>query len=73
MPSSKLRYFVISILLGVVMVLPIAHLAWAQDKKPNIIVIMGDDVGWFNIPDALAPTVLRSNSKMNQNARKESP
>jgi arylsulfatase len=23
---------------------------WAQDqKKPNIVVIMGDDVGWFNI------------------------
>jgi arylsulfatase A-like enzyme len=21
----------------------------AQEKKPNIIVIMGDDVGWFNI------------------------
>src|SRR5271165_109655 len=23
--------------------------AEAQDKKPNILVIMGDDVGWFNI------------------------
>jgi arylsulfatase len=23
--------------------------AQAQDKKPNILVIMGDDVGWFNI------------------------
>src|SRR3974377_882436 len=21
----------------------------AEDKKPNILVIMGDDVGWFNI------------------------
>src|SRR5208282_4509926 len=21
----------------------------AQEKKPNIIVIMGDDIGWFNI------------------------
>jgi arylsulfatase A-like enzyme len=29
--------------------LSIAHTAWAQDKKPNILVIMGDDVGWFNI------------------------
>src|SRR5262245_48862429 len=23
--------------------------ALAQDKKPNILVIMGDDVGWFNV------------------------
>ena len=23
--------------------------AQAQEKKPNILVIMGDDVGWFNI------------------------
>ena len=23
--------------------------AFAQAKKPNIVVIMGDDVGWFNI------------------------
>lgn len=33
----------------------LAALAWAvspaaaQEKKPNIIVIMGDDIGWFNI------------------------
>ena len=27
---------------------PVAS-AVAQEKKPNIIVIMGDDVGWFNI------------------------
>ena len=26
--------------------MPSAH---AQDQKPNIVVIMGDDVGWFNI------------------------
>jgi arylsulfatase len=25
------------------------HPAQAADKKPNILVIMGDDVGWFNI------------------------
>ena len=23
--------------------------ARAEDKKPNIVVIMGDDIGWFNI------------------------
>jgi hypothetical protein len=22
--------------------------AMAQDKKPNILVIMGDDIGWYN-------------------------
>ncbi len=26
-----------------------AKVALAQDKKPNIVVIMGDDIGWFNI------------------------
>ena len=25
-----------------------AHDARAQDKKPNILVIMGDDIGWYN-------------------------
>ena len=24
-------------------------IAQQQEKKPNILVIMGDDVGWFNI------------------------
>src|SRR5262245_12338645 len=27
----------------------IAVAAQAADKKPNIVVIMGDDIGWFNI------------------------
>jgi arylsulfatase A-like enzyme len=31
-----------------VMLLPIAQ-AVAQQQRPNIVVIMGDDVGWFNI------------------------
>ena len=26
-----------------------ASAAQAEDKKPNIVVIMGDDIGWFNI------------------------
>jgi hypothetical protein len=29
--------------------LAFSPLASAQQKRPNIIVIMGDDVGWFNI------------------------
>ena len=28
--------------------------ACAQQQKPNILVIMGDDVGWFNIGARLA-------------------
>lgn len=37
-------------LLFLVMSLPLyTPLARAQEKKPNILVIMGDDVGWFNI------------------------
>jgi arylsulfatase len=31
----------------IVAVAPTAH-AQAQQKKPNILVIMGDDIGWFN-------------------------
>jgi arylsulfatase A-like enzyme len=30
-------------------VLRTAAPALAQDKKPNILVIMGDDIGWFNL------------------------
>ena len=26
----------------------VCGLAQAQEKKPNILVIMGDDIGWFN-------------------------
>ena len=29
--------------------LSFATVAGAQSKKPNILVIMGDDIGWFNI------------------------
>ena len=35
---------VIATLLGLA-----APAARAQEKKPNIVVIMGDDVGWFNV------------------------
>jgi arylsulfatase A-like enzyme len=39
----------IALMLGAIIGVSFAHAAWAQDKKPNIVVIMGDDVGWFNI------------------------
>jgi hypothetical protein len=35
--------------LFVVLGLVVAPPASAQAKKPNILVIMGDDVGWFNV------------------------
>jgi len=41
---------VCSVLFTVLSVLALAAgLSGAADKKPNILVIMGDDVGWFNI------------------------
>ncbi len=43
------KYFATALIVGAIVGLSAAHSAWAQDKKPNIVVIMGDDVGWFNI------------------------
>jgi len=45
----KCRYFAIALIIGAVIGFSTAHTAWAQEKKPNIIFIMGDDVGWSNI------------------------
>ena len=53
MPDWKSRYFALALLIGAIIGLAAAHTAWAQDKKPNILVIMGDDVGWFNIGESL--------------------
>ncbi len=39
----------LTILTGLVVLLGIANQTQAAEKKPNILVIMGDDVGWFNI------------------------
>jgi hypothetical protein len=47
--SRKNKWYAVVLLLSAIIGLSIAHSAWAQDKKPNILVIMGDDVGWFNI------------------------
>src|SRR5450755_4469115 len=35
--------------LGLVAMMAGAEPALAQQKKPNILVIMGDDIGWFNL------------------------
>jgi len=47
MRSRKNRFFAIALLIGAIIGLSAAHAAWAQDKKPNILFIMGDDIGWM--------------------------
>lgn len=37
------------LLIGMAMLLPCMADAQNSEKKPNILVIMGDDIGWFNI------------------------
>src|SRR5580658_5580877 len=49
MSGWKNKSFASALLAFMIVGLLVVHTAWAQDKKPNIIVIMGDDVGWFNI------------------------
>jgi arylsulfatase A-like enzyme len=45
----KNRYFAIALIVGAIIGFSTAHAAWAQNEKPNILVIMGDDVGWENV------------------------
>ena len=49
MLTRKSKYLAILLMIGAIAGLSVAQTVWAQDKKPNILVIMGDDVGWFNI------------------------
>lgn len=49
MPGSNLSRFAIAFVIAAIMALSVAHPAAAQQKKPNIIFIMGDDIGWSNI------------------------
>ncbi len=49
MLSWKSRPLAIALVLGAMMGVSLARSAWAEDKKPNILVIMGDDIGMWNI------------------------
>ena len=49
MRSLKNRSYAVALLLTIAIGLPVSHIAWAADRKPNIVVIMADDIGWFNI------------------------
>jgi arylsulfatase len=49
MQVLKGKWYGLLILIGAVVVLSVTRVAWSEEKKPNILVIMGDDVGWFNI------------------------
>jgi arylsulfatase A-like enzyme len=49
MHSRKNRWYAVVLLLGAALGLSAAHAACAADKKPNIVVIMGDDIGMWNI------------------------
>jgi hypothetical protein len=49
MHSRTDRLLGLIILVGTILSLSGVEPALAADKKPNILVIMGDDVGWFNI------------------------
>jgi arylsulfatase A-like enzyme len=48
MQSWKNKWSAVVLLLGAAIGLSVAHSVWAADK-PNIIVIMGDDIGMWNI------------------------
>ena len=45
MRNCKIRYFGLALSICALTSLSCAYAARAQDKKPNILVIMGDDIG----------------------------
>src|SRR5689334_4126685 len=47
--NPKVVSYGLSVLTATAALIGAAGPLQAQDKKPNILVIMGDDVGWFNI------------------------
>jgi arylsulfatase A-like enzyme len=46
MRSLKKRPFAVVLLIGAIIGALFAHAAWAQEKKPNIVMLMTDDTGW---------------------------
>jgi hypothetical protein len=46
MHNRKDKWFGVALLVSAIIGLSVAHTAWAQDKKPNIVMLMTDDTGW---------------------------
>jgi len=49
MGKTRLKAMLIKVLVLIVAILGVSTLTLAQDKKPNIVVIWGDDIGVHNI------------------------
>src|SRR5208337_4766381 len=47
--NPKVLSYGLSVLIATAALMCTAAPLQAQEKKPNILVIMGDDIGWFNI------------------------
>src|SRR5260370_16490366 len=47
--KPKVLSYSLSLLTATVALIGAAGPLQAQEKKPNILVIMGDDIGWFNL------------------------
>lgn len=48
MKTKKLRYFGLSLLAACAVIYSVTANAQTQDKKPNILMLMQDDTGWFD-------------------------
>jgi arylsulfatase len=46
---ERSRHYGVAALIAIAALTGVVTGASAQNQKPNILVIMGDDVGWFNI------------------------
>ena len=46
---SDIRFLASTLLVGAALVPLLGGAAAAQNAKPNIIFVMGDDIGWFNV------------------------